>query len=210
MTMKLGRWNRILGRPARSATRIWLLLLVLPLAASFLFPLWTIRMQAPQYPRGLRMDIYAHRLHGGNDGRDIREINNLNHYIGMMKIEQSSIPELGWIPFALGFLALLALRAAALGTVRDLVDLSVLIGYVSVFFFARFILMLYNYGHQLAPEAAIKVQPFMPAIVGTKQIANFTTHSLPNLGTLCLGLFAAGVAVATVLDIAHEWKRADA
>lgn len=210
MTMTLGKWNRILGRPARTATRVWLLLLVLPLAASFLFPLWTIRMQAPQYPRGLRLDIHAYRLHGGNDGRDIKEINNLNHYIGMMKIERSSIPELGWIPFALGFLALMALRAAALGTVRDLVDLSVLIGYVSVFFFARFILMLYNYGHQLAPEAAIKVQPFMPAIVGTKQIANFTTHSLPNLGTLCLGLFAAGVAVATVLDIAHEWKRADA
>lgn len=206
-TSRLARWYEVLGQAIRPRTRLALALLVLPLAASFLFPLWTIRMKAPQYPQGLRLDIYAYRLHGGHDGRDIREINNLNHYIGMAKIEQDTIPELGWIPFALGFLALLALRAAVLGAVRDLVDLSVLIAYVTTFFFARFVLMLYNYGHRLAPDAAIDVDPFMPVVVGTKQIANFTTHSLPNLGTLCLGLFAAGVAVVAVLDIRHEWTR---
>lgn len=207
MVSRFGRWHDVLGRPLRPRTRLALALLVLPVGASFLFPLWTIRMKAPQYPQGLRMEIYAYRLHGGHDGRDIREINNLNHYIGMMKIERGSIPELGWIPFALGFLALLALRAAAVGTVRDVVDLSVLILYVTGFFFARFVLMLYNYGHRLAPDAAIKVEPFMPVVIGTKQIANFTTHSLPDVGTLCLGLFAAGVAVAATLDIRHAWTR---
>ncbi len=210
MATRFGIWGCVLCRPIGTRSRLALALLVLPLAASFLFPLWTIRMEAPQYPQGLRMDIYAHRLHGGHDGRDIREINNLNHYIGMMKIEQSSIPELGWIPFALGFLALLALRAAALGTVRDLIDLTVLLVYVTGFFFARFVLMLYNYGHRLAPEAAIKVEPFTPVVVGTKQIANFTTHSFPNLGTLCLGLFAAGVAVAAAVNVRREWNRAGA
>ncbi|MBK6900465.1 MAG: hypothetical protein IPH09_14850 [bacterium] len=210
MAAILQKWTRVLDRPIRNGVRLGIALLVLPLAASFLFPLWTIRMEAPQYPQGLSMDIYAYRLSGGHDGRDIAEINNLNHYIGMMKIERSSIPELGWIPFAFGFLALLALRAAALGTLRDLVDLCVLLAYVTVFFFGRFILMLYNFGHRLAPEAAIKVEPFMPVVIGTKQIANFTTHSLPNFGTLFLVVFAAGVALATARNIGLEWKRTDA
>ena len=210
MAAFFGEWARIIARPITSGLRIGVASLVLPLVASFLFPLWTIRMEAPQYPQGLRMDIYAYRLHGGHDGRDIAEINNLNHYIGMRKIERSSIPELGWIPFAFGFLALLALRTAVLVTLRDLVDLCVLIGYITLFFFGRFVLMLYNYGHHLAPEAAIEVDPFMPAVIGTKQIANFTTHSLPNLGTLCLAVFAAGVILATALSVRREWRRTGA
>jgi hypothetical protein len=33
----------------------------------------------------------------------------------------------------------------------------------------------------------------MPVIIGTKQIANFTTQSYPLVGTLLIGIFAAGV-----------------
>ena len=194
-----------LSRPVHRRGRYLLLALILPLGLSFFFPLWRIRMEAPQYPRGLHMDIYAYKLDGGNGGHDVIELNNLNHYIGMHKLDRSTVPELGWIPFAFGVLALLTLRVAVLGRVRDLVDLSVLIAYVTLFFFARFVLMLYKYGHDLDPTAALKVKPFMPVIVGTKQIANFTTQSYPLAGTVLTGLFAAGVVGLTIWHLG--WAR---
>ncbi len=67
--------------------------------------------------------------------------------------------------------------------------------YVSGFAFARFVYKLYVFGHELDPEAPVKVEPFMPAVLGTKQIANFTTSSLPGLGSLLLGAFSLGVVL---------------
>ena len=40
-------------------------------------------MFAPQYPDGLRLDIYSYKLRAGTTGQDVKEINVLNHYIGM-------------------------------------------------------------------------------------------------------------------------------
>jgi len=191
----------------RGRDRCLLLALILPLAISFFFPLWRIRMEAPQYPRGLYMDIYLYKLGGGNGGHDLAELNALNHYIGMHKIERSTVPELGWIPFAFGVLALLTLRAAVMGRVRDLIDLSVLICYVTLFFLARFILMLYRYGHDLDPTAALKIEPFMPAIVGSKQVGNFTTQSYPLAGTLLVGIFAGGVVLLTAWQFFRRASR---
>lgn len=194
----LGDFMTRAGGPVPARQRWLLVALIIPLAVSFFFPLWRIRMEAPQYPRGLNMDIYAYKIWGGHNGHDVTELNELNHYIGMHKIERSTVPELGWIPFAFGALALLTLRVAVMGRVRDLIDLSVLISYVTLFFFARFILMLYRYGHDLDPTAALTIKPFMPVIVGTKQIANFTTQSYPLLGTVLVGLYAAGVVFLMV------------
>jgi len=198
----------VLARPIRPSARLLLPLLLLPLALSFAFPLWRIRMVAPQYPKGLHLDIYAYKLDGGNRGHDVAELNNLNHYIGMRKLERSSIPELGWIPFAFGILGLLTLRAAVLGSIRDLVDLGVLLVYTTGFFLARFILMLWTYGHDLAPTAALKVEPFMPVVIGTKRIANFTTQSYPLLGTLLVGVFAGGILGITAWHFRKEWRGA--
>jgi hypothetical protein len=58
----------------------------------------------------------------------------------------------------------------------------------------RFVYKLYTYGHNLDPTAPIKVDPFTPAIFGTKQVANFTTHSFPAIGTILVGIFATGIA----------------
>lgn len=198
MTKAVREFVWVLGNPVRPRARLVLIALIIPLGLSCFFPLWRIRMEAPQYPRGLHMDIYAYKLDGGNNGHDVVELNALNHYIGMRKLDRAGVPELGWIPFAFGVLGLLTLRVAALGRIRDLVDLSVLISYVTLFFFARFILMLYRYGHDLDPTAALTLKPFMPVVVGTKQIANFTTQSYPLAGTILVGTFAGGVIALTI------------
>ncbi len=186
-------------------SRIAIFILSFAIFGAFLFPLWKIKMYAPQYPKGLWIEIYAYKLQGGNKGQHIKEINELNHYIGMREIREEDLAELDWIPFALGFLFIWGLRVALIGNVRSLVDLTVMTIYFSLFSFARFIYHLYVLGHHLSPDAAIKIKPFMPVIIGKKQIANFTTYSYPLLGSLFLGIFALGLLY---ISIYHLWKKA--
>jgi copper chaperone NosL len=200
MTLKqqLDGFYHFLDRPLFMSARLVLALLVIPLALAFTEPLWRISLRAPQYPDGLWMEIYTHKVDGGNKGQHIAEINTLNHYIGMHRIDRAELSDLDWIPFAIGLLIVLALRCAVIGNIRTLIDLVVLTGYVSVFAFGRFIYKLYVFGHTLDPTAPLKIEPFTPAIFGTKQIANFTTTSTPQLGSLYVGLFATGTALLLV------------
>lgn len=186
-----------LDRPLYLKARLALVVLVVPLLLTFTQPLWRISMVAPQYPQGLYMDIYTHKVDGGHEGHDIAEINELNHYIGMKAIDRAALTDLDWIPFALGLLALLTLRCAAIGNVRALVDLVVMSGYIATFAFARFIYKLWYFGHSMAPDAPIKLEPFTPAIIGKKQVANFAVESWPQAGTICMTIFLVGVVGIT-------------
>ncbi len=206
----LGKFYAFLDRPLFPLSRLALAVLVIPLVLVFTQPLWRISMKAPQYPQGLSMDIYGHKVEGGHGGKDIKEINTLNHYIGMKTIDRRELSDLDWIPFALGLLALLTLRCAAIGNVRSLIDLLVITGYVSLFAFGRFIYKLYTYGHTLDPEAPFKVEPFTPAILGSKQVANFTTTSWPQLGTWLMGVFVIGITAITAVHLIVGRRRAAA
>jgi nitrous oxide reductase accessory protein NosL len=202
------RFQLFLNEPIRFGARIVLALLVLPLALSFTQPLWRITLHAPQYPSGLYVDISSYRIDGGHGGHDLDEINELNHYIGMRRLERAAFEDLDWLPFAIGLLAILVLRTALIGNVRTLVDLTVITGYISAFAFGRFVYKLYVFGHDLDPHAALKIQPFMPAVFGTKQIANFSTEALPRWGSLYMGVFVAGVALVTVWHLVAGYRAA--
>ena len=191
MKNALNRFYEFLDRPLFGWSRGVLAVLVIPLIFALGQPLWRISMNAPQYPKGLYLDIYAHTVESGNDNHDIKEINNLNHYIGMKTIDRTELSDLDWIPFALVALILLTLRCAAIGNVRALVDLAVITGFIGGFSMFRFVYKLYSYGHNLDPTAPIKIEPFTPAIFGDKQIANFHTASYPQSGTVWIGVFVA-------------------
>jgi hypothetical protein len=197
MRASLAKFYEFLDRPLFGWGRLALAALVIPLVLAFTAPLWKISMKAPQYPKGLSMEIYAHKLEGGHEGRDIQEINTLNHYIGMHKIDRAELSELDWIPLGLLVLVLLTLRCAAIGNVRALVDLMVVAGFVATYSLGRFVYKLYVFGHNLDPKAPLKVEPFTPAIFGEKQIANFTTWSYPQLGSYYIAIFLAGLAAIT-------------
>lgn len=199
-----------LARPLFLWTRPVLVLLLVPLAIGLTLPLWRIEMEAPQYPNGLSVDIYAYTLEGGHDGNDLREINILNHYIGMKKIDRAELSDLDWLPFGFGLLALLVLRVAAVGNVRSLLDLTTVVGYFSAFSMGRFVYKLYSFGHNLSPDAPVKIKPFMPAIFGTKEVGNFTTHSMPGSGTYLVAAFAVGLFVLCALHLVVGRKRAKA
>ena len=194
--------NRILDLPLDLRPRGFLVLAFLFLIPSYLFPLWTLTMFAPQYPEGLRMGIYSYKLEGGNKGQDVKEINVLNHYIGMKDLEVKDFTEFKWIPFVVGALGLLILRAAVLGKLAHAVDCFVLYLYFGAFSLWSFGYKLWWYGHNLAPTAAVKIDPFMPPLFGFKQLANFGVYSYPGLGSYALGLAVLALALA----VFFAWK----
>jgi hypothetical protein len=165
-------------------------------------PLWNMTMFAPQYPDGLRMDIYSHELKGGRGGQDIKEINLLNHYIGMRDLSNENFTEFKWMPFAIGVLALLMLRSAVHGSMASLVDSVALFGYFGAFSLWSFAFKMYSYGHSLAPGAPVRVPPFTPPIFGYQQIANFEVYSYPRAGTYLM--LAAGTMLFVALGVA--WR----
>lgn len=194
------------AEPVRKPARIALVALCVPLLMSLTHPLWQIRMVAPQYPEGLELDIYANELKAGHDGWDLNEINGLNHYIGMHEITREELRDLDWIPFALLGLAVLALRVAAIGDVRSLIDLAVLTLFVGGVSIGRFAYMLYRFGHDLDPRAPVTIEPFMPALIGEKQVANFLTSSYPRQGTWLIAVFATGVLALTTWHLVAGWR----
>src|SRR5215471_291163 len=167
------RGTRFLSAPLGVGPRGLIVIATVLMLPAYLFPLWKMTMFAPQYPDGLRLSIYSYKLEGGNNGQDVKEINVLNHYIGMKDLSAADFTEFHWIPFVVGALALLILRSAALGTMTSLVDIVVLYAYFGLFSLWSFAHKLYVYGHNLAPTAAVKVPPFTPPLVGSKQLANF-------------------------------------
>jgi len=199
------RFDRALAGPLVTRSRLLLVALVAPLALALTAPLWSMQFRAPQYPEGLELQIFAHTVTG-----DVQEINTLNHYIGMQRIDRAALSDLDWLPFGIGVLVLLCLRVAAIGNLRALVDLTVLFLYFSAFSFARFVYKLYVFGHELDPKAAITIDPFMPGVLGSKQIANFATTSLPASGSLWLALFGLGLAAALAWNLAAALRRAPA
>jgi hypothetical protein len=200
MSRWLDRFYRTLPAPLTLRVRWLLVLFLVPLALGATQRLWTIQFRAPQYPKGLELHVYAYTLGGGNEGLDLREINTLNHYVGMRKLDPADFADLDFIPFAIGGLVLLTLRVAAIGDVRSLLDLAVLSGYFGLFSLGRFVYTLYGYGHHLDPTAPIRMEGFMPPVVGTREIANFSVSSLPALGTLLISSYGAAVVGIAVYE----------
>lgn len=187
---------RFLHQPVGGGPRALLALASLLLVVAVFLPLWNLTMFAPQYSHGLQLDIFSYTLAGGNEGRDVNEINLLNHYIGMHPLSIEDFTEFKWMPFAFGALVLVFLRAMILGTVKELTDAIMLFVYFGAFSLWSFGYKLYRYGHDLAPGAPVKVAPFSPPMFGYQKIANFEVYSYPKAGTyvLCGAVLALAAA----------------
>jgi copper chaperone NosL len=192
----LEREPRMLDANVDLGPRGLLVLAALLLLAVYLFPLWTMTMFAPQYPHGLRLAIYSYKLDGGNSGQDIREINVLNHYIGMGALTTESFSEFKWIPFVVGALGLLFLRAAVHGRLSGLLDVTVMFLYFAAFSLWSFGFKLYSYGHHLDRSAPVQVPGFMPPIIGYRKIANFEVYSFPGPASYVMGVVLALLLLA--------------
>ncbi|HEX7297308.1 MAG TPA: hypothetical protein VF251_16270, partial [Pyrinomonadaceae bacterium] len=138
---------------------------------------------------------------------DLREINSLNHYIGMRPLLESDFSEFTWVPLVVGLLMILALRAMVIGKMSNLVDVFVIFVYFGLFSMWSFYHRLYMYGHNLDPTASIKVQPFTPPLFGTKQIANFSVNSYPGIGSYAFFAFGLFLLLAIFFSSRLSWVK---
>jgi hypothetical protein len=191
--------NRLLNSGIDLGPRVLLALAAVLLLAVYLFPLWNMTMFAPQYPQGLRLNIYSWKLDGGNGGQDVHEVNVLNHYIGMSALSTESFDEFKWIPFVVGALGLLFLRAAVHGRMAGLLDVTVMFLYFAAFSLWSFGSRLYGYGHHLDRAAPVQVPGFMPPLFGYRKIANFEVYSYPGPASYAMGFVLGLLVVAFYL-----------
>ena len=199
----LDQINRVLDRPLTSTSRILVLLAFLAIVPTFFLPLWQMTFYAQQYPEGLELFIYSHDLIGGDDGNDLTEINVLNHYIGMAELKPSDFSELQWVPLMTGLIALLVLRAATIGNLRSLVDIILVLFYFGGFSLWSFWYKLQYYGANLDPKASVKVEPFMPPMLGYKLVGQFDVWSYPSWGSY----FFAAVGLLLLTAVCFTWQQ---
>lgn len=121
---------------------------------------------------------------------NVDQINILNHYIGMKHIIPKEIPELKIVPFLffglilLGFVVLF-LNRPGLGYIWSiLLVLGALLGIADLYRWG------YDYGHNLNPEAPIKIpgMSYQPPLIGHKTLLNIDSYSVPDIGGYLIGI----------------------
>lgn len=135
---------------------------------------------------------------------DVRTISALNHYIGMKTIEVSMFPEFGYMIFVVVAIIGTGLLASILNKRFMLVTYLLVILAAGIGALVDFYLWGYDYGHNLNPEAPIKIEgmSYQPPLIGTKVLLNFTAFSGPDIG----GWIFIGVGVLLCGLVFYEWK----
>lgn len=156
----------------------------------FAFPLWNITLEAPQYPIPLGMDIYIDKFVGANDEFDVKNINLMNHYVGMKYIPEQ-ILEFKIFPIVIGLMAFLGIVIGFVGKYKLFFAWFILMTLLGIAGMYDFYLWEYDYGHDLDPNAIMKftnpdgsVMGFQPPLWGSKKILNFVAHSYPRAGAV--------------------------
>lgn len=151
----------------------------------FFVPMWSITLEAPQYPKGNELGILIsiNKIRGANEF-DLQNLNGLNHYIGMKPIEEDAIPELEYMPMIVGVLIASGVLTAVIGKRKLIVVWLVLLIAAGALGMYDFYLWEYDYGHNLDSRAPIKVpgMSYQPPLLGSKQLLNITAYSCPSVG----------------------------
>ena len=153
----------------------------------FVFPLWNISLEAPQYPIPLGMEIHINKFSGTHEF-DIKNINLMNHYVGMKYIPET-IPEFKIFPVVIIIMIALGVLIGFLGKYKWFLAWFILMCLLGTAGMYDFYLWEYDYGHNLDPKAIMKftnpdgsIMGFQPPLFGSKDILNFKAHSYPRIG----------------------------
>lgn len=171
------------------------------LIVSIFLPYWNIVLRAPQYPKGLSVDAYVNRL---EDMRSVREVDGLNHYIGMIKLTDAATIERQISVYAIPLIAILAIASIFLsGHWRTLLRVPA-VAFPFIFVINLFA-WLYYAGHNLDPTAALSssIAEFTPHILGTGSIGQFKTEAKFEAGFW----LALAASVLVVIAIVLDWRR---
>jgi hypothetical protein len=197
-------WQQFLGprtpqeEMARDSLRyllptVFLSLATFCLLVSIFQPYWRMKLLAPQYPGGLEVQVYVNRMTG-----DVREIDGLNHYIGMRPLGEAAQLERSLSIFAIGVLSLLILAAIFVHT-RWAAALALPAVLYPAIFLGDMYFWMRNFGLNLDPAAPLSnaIEPFVPPILGKGLVGQFTTVAGVDSGfylaALASILIAAGL-----------------
>ncbi len=174
---------------------------VLLFAAAYPLPVWQTRFVAPQYPYGLRMEVYLDRVTG-----DTQEVNILNHYVGMRPVEQMALLERALASIALLTACGFAMASACAAGRRAQFWLAMPFVLFPPVMLADLYGWLYYAGHALDPTSPLSmtVKPFTPRMIGYQRVANFDVWSTLGPGA-CLML--AGSALVAGGLVVGAWAR---
>ena len=167
------------------------------LVGSLKFPLWEMRLEAPQYrdEEALNIAVHPNALRG-----DLKELKVLNQYIGVHV--PPTLPQFRWMPGAL-------IAAAALGVIACFLPRcararALLIVFASLAT-ALIVAMLqaqsqmHDIGHNRDQKTIlVGMRDFTPPLLGTAKIAQFTVSSRFGTGALLIGS-------ALALQMAAAW-----
>ena len=165
----------------------------------FFFPLWSISLEAPQYPNGIGMNIHLDGLKG-KEKHDLQNIDGLNHYIGMRNLPKADeMWEFSVFPKVVGGMAALGILIGILGYFKKISPkwflgwfiLMCVLGVLGMYDFNSWML---DYGTNLDPKAIMKMTDkdgnplsYKPPLFGTRHILNFVAHSYPHTGAYMMG-----------------------
>lgn len=164
------------------------------LVVSILMPYWRLVLNAPQYPGGLEVTAYLNRLEG-----DVREIDGLNHYIGMRPLGEAAQLER-----SLSIVATLAIALLLAGAVYIHTKWAAILSLPALLFPAFFLGDMYywmrNFGTNLDPKAPLSssIKPFVPPILGEGIVGQFSTIAYPGPGLILATIASLLIAVGLV------------
>lgn len=184
--------SELRAHPLRfAAPTLFLMAARVLLLLSIFLPYWHMELEAPQYPDGLYLTAYINHLQG-----DVKEIDALNHYIGMRPIDQAASFERAVSIWLIIAMFLLVEGAAFVHT-----KWAVLLALPAVGFPAGFLIdlqfWLATFGQNLDPAAPLSasIKPFIPTVLGEGGIGQFKTYASVGLGYW----FALACAVLTII-----------
>jgi len=167
------------------------------IVASIFFPYWRMRLNAPQYPKGLYLTVYLDHMQG-----DIREIDGLNHYIGMAPLAEAARIERTLAPMAMVAIVLM-IAATAFIHRKWFAPLVLPAMLLPLIFLGDMYYWLQSYGQNLDPRAALSsvVKPFTPTLLGHGSIGQFSTDASVELG------FWMSVAASAMIFVGLHYRR---
>ena len=171
------------------------------LLVSISLPYWGMILEAPQYPGGLEIHLFVNQMAGNEETKldEVREIDNLNHYIGMASLfeaaeleRQIAVPGIIVMAVALVIVAFIQRRWVWLLAIPALTFPFVFLGDLAFW--------LNYYGQNLDPYAPLSssIKPFTPMVLGESTIGQFKTIAYVDSGW-SLSVVAAGLVLTGLL-----------
>jgi copper chaperone NosL len=183
------------------------------LIASINLPYWGMVLEAPQYPGGLEMRVFVNTITGDEDTTldEVREIDGLNHYIGMKSLYDAAAFERSIaIPAIIVMVGLLVVAAfwrrrwTWLLTIPALTFPFVFLGDLAFW--------MNHYGQNLDPYAPLSsaIQPFTPPILGEGVIGQFKTVASVHTGWYLAAAASLLIVAAVVIRLIDQRSQSKA